>query len=86
MGHWADAQSMYGVTPQAPSYGAAAPTQHMGTDDIANGWRALVDPHNPLVWLGGLALVTVGLGAFASSVRIGKATARISVGSGREGE
>lgn len=74
------AESMYGARPQAPSYGVAAPTQSMGTDDIASGVRGLLDPNNPLVWFGAVLLVTVGAAGFASSVRLGKAKASIAVG------
>jgi len=80
--HWASTQSMYGITPQAPSYGVAAPTQAMGSSgDLApGGWRALVDPRNPVFWLGVVGAVTLGLGAFASNVRVGRASFRASVG------
>jgi hypothetical protein len=78
--HWASTQSMYGITPQTPSYGVSAPTAHMGTDDLAPGWRSLVDLHNPLVWLGIIGGVTLGLGAFSSRVRAGGATVSASVG------
>lgn len=74
------AQSLYGATPQAPSYGVAAPTQTMATNDITSGWRGLVDPNNPLVWFGAILLVTVGAAGVAGSVRLGKATLRASVG------
>lgn len=67
------AQSVYGQTPQAPSYGIAAPTQSMATDDIVAGWKGLLDPGNPLVWFGAILLVTVGAAGVAGSVRIGKA-------------
>jgi hypothetical protein len=78
--HWASSTSMYGISPQAPSYGVAAPTQHMGSDDISSGWRALVDPHNPLFWLGVIGATTLGLGAFASNVRVGRSVFKVSVG------
>lgn len=74
-----NAQSVYGTTPQAPSWGVAAPTAHMGTDDLQPGLRALIDPHNPLFWLGGIIAVTVGLAGFAGSIRVGKATIKGSV-------
>lgn len=72
-----DAASLYGATPQAPSYGVTTPpTQSMGTGDIAGGWRALVDPGNPLVWFGAILAVTIGLVGVAGSVRL--AGARVS--------
>lgn len=68
-----DAASVYGANNAPPSYGVAAPTQAMGTDDIASGWRGLIDPNNPLSWLGGIILVTFGLAGFAGSIRLGRA-------------
>lgn len=73
--------TVYGTAPATPSAGIAAPTQHMGTDDIATGWQGLIDPNNPLVWLGGLLLVTFGALAVAGSVRVGPVKASASVGS-----
>lgn len=76
-----NASSVYGCTPQAPSYGVAAPTQTMGTDDLRTGWRGLIDPANPLLWLGGLILVTVGAAGVAGSARLGAAKVSASLGS-----
>lgn len=76
------AQSVYGIAPQMPSAGVAAPTQHMGTDDIRNGVRGLVDPNNPIFWAGVLAVIGFGLAGFAGSVRLGRAKASVSVGDG----
>ena len=67
------ASSLYGATPQAPSYGVAAPTQAMGTDDVTSGWKGLLDPNNPLFWFGAILLVTVGAVGVAGSVRLGRA-------------
>lgn len=67
------AQSLYGASPQAPSYGIAAPTQSMATDDIRTGWKGLIDPNNPLMWFGVILLVTVGAAGVAGSVRLGRA-------------
>jgi hypothetical protein len=72
------AQSLYGSTPQAPSYGIAAPTQAMATDDIRAGWRGLVDPNNPLAWFGAILLLTTIAGVGAS-IRLGKARAGVAV-------
>jgi hypothetical protein len=74
------AHGLYGAAVQAPAYGVAAPTQQMGTSDMAGGWRALVDPSNPLVWFGALLLITVGAAGAAGSVRLGRAQVRASVG------
>lgn len=75
------AHSVYGTTPQAPSYGVnAAPTQTMATDDIASGWKGLIDPHNPLVWFGAVLVITVGLASAAGSVRLGRTKLSASIG------
>jgi len=81
MGDWASASNRYGCDPMATGAGLQAPTARMGVDDIASGARGLVDPRNPLLWLGGIIAVTVGFAAVAGSARIGKATIRASVGS-----
>jgi len=75
-----DAASVYGATPQAPSYGVAAPTQAMGTDDIRAGWRGLVDPNNPLMWFGVILLLTVGAAGVAGAARLGPARVSGSLG------
>lgn len=74
------ANTLYGATPQAPSYGVAAPTQAMATDDLRAGVRGLLDPGNPLLWFGGVLLVTVGLASVAGSVRLGRAKLQASLG------
>jgi hypothetical protein len=79
--HGYTAASVYGATPQAPSYGVAAPTQQMSTDDITSGWKGLIDPNNPLMWFGLVLLVTVGAAGAAGSVRLGKAKLSASLGS-----
>ena len=76
------AQSLYGASAQAPSYGVAAPTQHMATDDIRSGWPGLVDPNNPLVWFGAILLVSIGAAGVAGSVRLGKAKFSAAVDQG----
>lgn len=78
-----DARTLYGIQTQVPSgSGAASPMAYMGTDNIRSGVRGLLDPHNPLVWLGGLLLVTVGAAAFAGSVKLGPARVSAAVGKG----
>jgi len=75
------ATSLYGTTPQSPSWGSAAPTQAMGADiTSAHGWRGLIDPSNPLVWFGAILLVTAGAAGIAGSVRLGPAKFSGSVG------
>lgn len=80
------AASVYGTAVQAPNYGIAEPTQHMGTDDIATGWRGLVDPHNPLMWFGVILLVTIGAAGVAGSVRLGRARIHAGVGESSKGD
>ena len=75
-----NAASVYGATPQAPSYGIAAPTQGMATDDIKTGWKGLVDPNNPLTWFGVFLLITVGAAGVAGSVRLGRAKVSVDAG------
>lgn len=79
-----DSATLYGTAPIAPSYAVAAPTQHMGMgpNDIQSGIKGLVDPRNPLVWVGVFMLATVGLASVAGSVRLGKAKITAQVGSG----
>jgi hypothetical protein len=67
------AQSIYGIAPQMPSAGVAAPTQQMGADFLPAGMRGLVDPGNPLFWVGAIMAVTFGLAGVAGSVRLGRA-------------
>jgi hypothetical protein len=74
------AASLYGATPQAPSYGVASPTQALATDEIKTGWKGLLDPQNPLLWFGVVLAVTVGAAGVAGSVRLGKAKLSASVG------
>lgn len=76
------ASDVFGVAPQAPSYGVAAPTQAMGTGILTGGWRQLVDPQNPLVWFGAVLLVTVGAAGVAGSVRLGRAKLSASLDQG----
>lgn len=76
------AENTYGVAPQVPTAGLAAPTQHMGTSDMRGGLRGLVDPNNPVFWVGALAVVGLGLAGFAGSVRVGKTRASVNVGDG----
>lgn len=75
------AASLYGATPQAPSY-VAAPTQAMAAEHGAKGTdlRELVNIHNPLVWFGLVFFVTVGAASFAGSGRIGPVKVSGSVG------
>jgi hypothetical protein len=72
--------SVYGMSPQAPTWGVAAPTAHLGTDDMAGGLRALFDPHNPLLWLGGILALTVGFAGVAGSARVGRFRVSASAG------
>jgi len=77
------ASSLYGTAPNTPSAGVTAPTERMsfGDGDIAAGVKGLIDPHNPLVWFGGVLLVTVGAASVAGSVRLGRGKVAVSVGS-----
>lgn len=61
--------------------GVAAATEPLatGTDGLG-GWRTLVDPRNPLAWLGLFILATVGFASVAGSARVGSAKVSASVG------
>ncbi len=80
MQHWAMAQQAYGASPQTPSYGVQPSTAAMGAPDFPASWRSIVDPSNPLLWLGGIMALTLGFAGAAGSARLGKATFRASVG------
>jgi hypothetical protein len=73
-----------GLRPVPSAAGTRAVTEHMATDDGPTDWRAVIDPHNPLSWLVGFLLVTVGAASVAGSVRLGRARIRASVGSDTE--
>lgn len=73
------ASSIYGAMPQIGSSQIAAPTEHMGTNDLKGGLRALVDPANPVMWFGVILLATFGLIGVAGSVRLGKAKVSASL-------
>lgn len=75
-------QGVYGCQPVMPSAALAAPTQTMATDNTRGGWRALVDPANPLFWVGVIAVVTFGFAGVAGSVRIGGAKASVDLDRG----
>ncbi len=65
------AESIYGTTPVVVGIGVQKDTAISATDNQAAGWRALVDPHNPIMWFGAILLITVGAAGVAGSARIG---------------
>jgi len=68
------ASQVFGIGAQQPSYGVAAPTQGSAVPAWRSGLgRELVDPGNPLFWLGAVLLVTFGAAGLAGSVRLGGA-------------
>jgi hypothetical protein len=73
---------MYGTTTQVPVAGVAAVTQPMGVygQGAANGYKSMLDPHNPLMWLGVFLLATVGAAGVSGSARLGPARASAGVG------
>jgi hypothetical protein len=76
------AADIYGT---APTFIGAVPAQTAlsATDDGgAQGWRSLVDPRNPLVWVGAVLLITVGAASAAGSARLGPARLAGAVGKG----
>lgn len=74
------ASGLYGMAPQGPTYGVAAPTQHMATDSLQTGMRGLADIHNPLLWFGIVLLVTVGAAGAAGSIKLGPAKVSAALG------
>lgn len=55
---------------------SAVATPAKGAAAAGQPWN----PDNPLFWFAGLAALTFGLMAFSTSVRVGKTTAAVSVG------
>jgi hypothetical protein len=76
------AGTLFGASVQVPT--SAAGVSHsiaaMGPDSDKRGWRAMLDPDNPLFWAGLVILVTFGAAGGAGSVRLGGAKASASVG------
>lgn len=75
------AAGMYGTQPQVPSAGIAAVTQPMGISVDDKGLvGSMIDPDNPLFWLGLFLAATVGAAGLSGSARIGKAKIAASLG------
>lgn len=74
---------LYGTSPQAPLGGVASVTQPMGvySQGAAQGYKSMLDPHNPIMWLGVFLLATVGAAGISGSARLGPA--RVSGGVGK---
>lgn len=67
-----------GVPSMQAGGGLSSATERVAVDDGSEvTWYS---PRNPLVWLGGVLAVTVGLASVAGSVRLGKAKVSASVG------
>ncbi len=71
----------YGLYEQAPSPATteltAIASPRQGSAAVSNP----LHPDNPLFWFGLIGAATFGLMAFSTSVRVGKATASVAVGS-----
>lgn len=65
------------VSPPSETGVAAGVSRIAMTDDDPLSWCS---PRNPLVWLGGVLVVTFGLASVAGSVRLGKAKVSASIG------
>ncbi len=48
-------------------------------DEAAKPWH----PDSPLLWFAGIAAVAFGLMAFSTTVRVGKATGTVSIGTAK---
>ena len=60
---------------------AVAPdTALSATDSARRGLKAFTDPQNPVTWLVGLVLVTIGFAGIAGSVKLGPAKLGGSIG------
>jgi hypothetical protein len=73
-------QDQIGLRPAAhpgPTGVAAGTARVAVDDDDPISWCS---PRNPLVWLGGVMAVTVGLASVAGSVKLGRAKISASVG------
>jgi len=73
------AADIYGT---APTFIGAVPadTAISATDSARRGVKALVDPNNPVLWLLGIVLITVGAAGVAGSVRLGPAKIGANLG------
>jgi hypothetical protein len=76
------AESIYGTAPVIPGIGVVTDTAISATDRQRRGWRALVDPTNPIMWFGAVLLITVGAAGIAGSARIGPVKVAGAVGKG----
>ena len=76
------ASQLYGTSPQVPVAGVAAVTQPMGvySQGVGDGYKSLIDPHNPLMWFGVFLLATVGAAGVSGSARLGPARASAGLG------
>ena len=75
------AANIYGTAPVAiPA--VSPPASASSTDALghAGGWKGLVNPNNPMFWLGVVVLTTFGAAGLAGSVRLGPAKATGSIG------
>lgn len=73
----------YGVDTRAPASNVPSALASSAVTPSEHGAAAgkLISPENPLFAFGVLAAVTFGLMAFSTSVRVGKTSASLTVGS-----
>lgn len=73
------AADIYGT---APTFIGAVPadTAISATDSVRTGLKAFTDPNNPVLWLLGIVLVTVGAAGVAGSVRLGPSKISANIG------
>lgn len=72
----------FGLNPDGPATTAqselhAIASPAAGAQSVAQPWN----PENPLFWFAAIAAVTFGLMAVSTTVRVGKATGSVSLGS-----
>jgi len=75
------AASIYGTAPVTVG-SVAPPVAATAVGPTSTGWRAAVDPRNPLLWMLGIVLVTVGAAGVAGSARVGPAKVSGALGKG----
>lgn len=75
------ASSIYGTSPTyIPAVQPDTALSATDSTQLRRGIRQFVDPGNPLLWVVGIVLVTVGAAGFAGSARVGPVKVGGSVG------
>jgi hypothetical protein len=80
---WApNGPARFGLNPNGPASNTPTELTAVATPSAGAANAAkLYSPENPLFWFGVIGAATFGLMAFSTSVRVGHATAAVSLGS-----